>query len=155
VASELQLISELSAVLQHLQRPRAFPKGQELFHCGDEAKGVYLIEAGKVSLLVCASARRPRVFATARGGAVLGLSESISGDAHKLTAEATEPTRVSFVDRDVFMRFLRQNQEFCLRVVRLLSEDVHYLYGKFREESAPAGRSRKPAALKRANPSAR
>lgn len=143
MAPETQLSPELLAALHKLQRPRVFTKGKELFHCGDEAAGVYLIESGKVNLMVCTSARRPRVFASVSGGAILGMSESISGDAHKLTAEAGELTRVSFVDRDEFLRFLRNNQEFCLRIVRLLSEDVHYLYGKFREESAPKSRSPK------------
>lgn len=140
MALETQLSPELLAALQSLQRPRMFAKGKELFRCGDQAEGVYLIESGRVNLVVCASARRPRVFASVHSGAVLGLSESISGDPHKLTAEASELTRVSFIGRDEFMRYLRHNQEFCLRIVRLLSEDVHYLYGRFREESGPKSR---------------
>lgn len=149
MAPETQLSPELLTALQRLQRPRVFAKGKELFRCGDQAEGVYLINSGKVNLLVCASARRPRVFASLHGGAVLGLSESISGDRHKLTAEAGELTRVSFVGRDEFMQYLRNNQEFCLRIVHLLSEDVHYLYGKFRQESK--GRAPKGSASRQAS----
>jgi CRP-like cAMP-binding protein len=152
VAQETQLSPELLAVLQKLQKARTFAKGKELFHCGDEPKGVYLIERGTVSLFVSTSARHPRVFGTVREGCILGLSESISGDVHKLTAAASDVTRVSFVGREEFMRFLRQNQEFCLRIVHLLSEDVHYLYGKFREEkSGVSRRSRKVALSKQAS----
>lgn len=146
LASGSQLFLELSALLHRLRSPRTYAKGEALFRCGDETEGLYLIEDGKVSLLVCASARRPRIFASARAGTVLGLSEAISGNPHKLTAEASALTRVSFVGRDEFLRLLQQNQEFCLLIVHMLSEDVHYLYSKFREESGPNRRSpRAPA----------
>jgi CRP-like cAMP-binding protein len=74
---------------------------------------------------------------------VLGRSEAISGYLCKLTARAAERTRVAYVSRENLLEFLRQHQAFCMQIVRLLSEDLHLLYGKYRYESNLASRLRK------------
>jgi len=40
------------------------------------------------------------------------------------------------------LEFLREHAEYCVQVVRLLSEDLHGLYHKFRSITAHPGRPR-------------
>jgi CRP-like cAMP-binding protein len=73
---------------------------------------------------------------------MLGLSESMSGERCRVTAEAGEQTTAAFIPREEFLGFLREHGDFCMEVVRLLSEDLHVLYHKFRNISAHPGRPR-------------
>jgi CRP-like cAMP-binding protein len=75
-------------------------------------------------------------------GTILGLSESMTGDDYRVTAEAGDHTTVAFIPRERFVDFLGDHCEFCMQVVRLLSEDLHVLYHKFRNISAHPGRPR-------------
>ena len=43
----------------------------------------------------------------------------------------------------IFVEFLREHCDFCMQVVRLLSEDLHVLYHKFRSISAHPGRPKR------------
>jgi CRP-like cAMP-binding protein len=83
-----------------------------------------------------------RLFEVVGPGCVLGLSEVLSGEPHKLTAQAVEETEVSFVDRDKFMALLRSRPELCMNIVRQLSEDLHGLYYRYltSKESSPKSR---------------
>jgi CRP-like cAMP-binding protein len=73
---------------------------------------------------------------------MLGLSESMSGESYRITAEAGEQTTAAFIPRADFLEFLRDHGDFSMEVVRLLSEDLHALYHKFRSISAHPGRPR-------------
>ena len=75
---------------------------------------------------------------------MLGLSESVSGHDYKVTAEAADQTRVSYIERQKLMAFLRDHCDICMEIVRLLSEDLHALYHRFRtlNEATAGGRKK-------------
>jgi CRP-like cAMP-binding protein len=73
---------------------------------------------------------------------VLGLSENMTGETYQVTAEAGDETTAVFIPRDEFLKLLREHCDFCMQVVRLLSEDLLGLYDKFRSISAHPGRPR-------------
>jgi CRP-like cAMP-binding protein len=73
---------------------------------------------------------------------MLGLSESMNGERYRITAEAGEQTTAAFVPREEFLAFLREHGDFSMEVVRLLSEDLHAIYHKFRSITAHPGRPR-------------
>jgi hypothetical protein len=52
---------------------------------------------------------------------------------------------VASVKRKDLLTFLREHREACLRVVDLLSQDLHIAYDRVR--SVGLGRSRRPRAL--------
>lgn len=138
-----QLPSGLCSALETICLPRTYAKGQVIFQFGRPALGLYLIRSGEVDLLLPTSAGRERFFEKAGPGVVLGLSEAISGDLSKLTARAADRTQVAYVSREDLLEFLRQHETFCMQIVRLLSEDLHLLYRRYRCESTSAGRPRK------------
>ncbi len=119
---------------------RSYPSGTKLFERGTTAKGVYLVEDGAVNLIWDGESKAGPVFEVAAAGAVLGLSESMTGDAHRMTAEVSAPSRVAYVERSAFLALMREHPEFCMQVVRLLSENLHGLY--YRVQSIPLGGTR-------------
>ena len=133
---------ELYQALHGIKSVRVYPKGSTLFQQGAAVSGVYVVESGRVRVLLPSSHGRPQLLEIAGPGTVLGLSESMSGEAYRVTAEAEDHATVAFVPQQGFLEFLRVHTDFCMQVVRLLSEDLHGLYHKFRSISAHPGRPR-------------
>jgi CRP-like cAMP-binding protein len=128
--SSRRLNSEWWQVLGDNRRVRDYARGAQLFVQGRPASGVYVVESGRVRVLVPAGAGH-RVLEVVGPGTVLGLSETVSKGAYKVTAEADDRVRVSFIAGREFMRLLRDHGQFCMQVVELLSDDLHNLYSKF------------------------
>lgn len=114
-----------------------------LFRRGAPVSGLYVVDSGRVRIFLPTPHRRPQLLEIAGPGTVLGLSETMSGDDYRVTAQAEDQVTASFVPRDSFVEFLRLNCDYCMQVVRLLSEDLHGLYHKFRSISARPGRPRR------------
>lgn len=140
-----RLSKELEQALRPMMTLRVFPKGTTLYREGTMAAGIYLVQTGAVRVLLTAPDHLNQLLDVARAGTVLGLSESLSGESYRVTVEAEEQTTAAFVARQNFMELLNGNQEFCMHVVRLLSENLHGLYHLFRSVSAHPGRPRRRA----------
>ena len=137
-----KLSPDLLQALRGIKSVRLFPKGAKLFQQGAAAMGVYLVESGEVRVLLPTGQSQKQLLEVVGPGTMLGLSESMSGERYRITAEAGEQTTAAFVPREQFLEFLREHGDFCMEVVRLLSADLHALYHKFRSISAHPGRPR-------------
>ncbi len=134
--------SDLLQAIQEMKPVQRFPKGATLIQQGYPATGVYLVESGTVRVLLPGGQRQKQLLEVASPGAILGLSESMVGEKYRITAIAGEETKAVFIGREEFLALLRDRSDLCLRVVRILSEDLHVLYHKFRSISSPPGRPR-------------
>jgi CRP/FNR family transcriptional regulator, dissimilatory nitrate respiration regulator len=137
-----QVTAELWMALESLRSERICLASRALFRNGETSRGVYLVEEGEVQLLLSSAGGRERLLETVGPGTILGLSEAMSGEAHKLTAQAAGRTQVSFVRRPDLINFLRKNPALCMQLVHLLSENLHSLYHLFVMESVSASRPR-------------
>ncbi len=132
---------ELWQALADLRVSRHYDGRALLFRDGEPCAGIYLVAKGQINLLLPAQKKRYKLFEVVGPGALLGLSESMSGSPHKLMAEAVSAVEVAYVERMALMKFLRVHHTVCMQVVRLLSEDLHGLYHRFRElPAAPESR---------------
>jgi CRP-like cAMP-binding protein len=136
-----KLSPELLEALDDIKSLCVFRRGACLFQRGSQVMGVYLVESGEVRVLLPTGATRQHLE-TVGPGAVLGLSESMTGEKHRTTAEAGVETAVAYIPREILVAFLGEHCDFSMQVVRLLSEEVHGLYQKFRRISAHPGRPR-------------
>ncbi len=141
--SPSKLSPDLWEALHEIKSVRIYPKGARLFQQGTAVSGAFVIESGEVRVLLPTAQSRLQLLEIAGPGTILGLSESMSGEKYRVTAEAGDHTTVAFIPRDSFVDFLRDHGDFCMQVVRLLSEDLHGLYHKFRSISAHPGRPRR------------
>lgn len=140
-----RLSQELEQALRRNTTLQEFSKGTVLFEQGTPAAGIYLIEKGAVGVILPAEGEQTQLLEIVGPGAILGLSETMSGELYRSTALAEEPTTAAFIARKPFRDLLDARQEFCMQIVRLLSENLHALYHKFRTVSAHAGRPRRRA----------
>ena len=123
-----------------MKSAQRFPRGALLFQQGSPAEGVYLVESGEVRVLLSTGKAQRQLLEVAGPGTILGLSESMTAEKYRITAVAADETTAVFIPRVEFLAFLHQHCDFCMQVVRLLSEDLHVLYHKFRSITAHPGR---------------
>jgi len=109
-----------------------YPRGTILFREGHPANGIFVLCEGRARLSVCAESGRQLTVRIAGPGEVLGLSASLAGTPHEMTAELLDNAQVARVKRKDLLRFLHEHREACLRVVNLLSQDLHVAYDRVR-----------------------
>jgi CRP-like cAMP-binding protein len=137
-----RLSRDLLLALHGVKAVRRFPKGATLIRQASAPMGVYVVESGEVRVLLPTGANQKQLLEVVGPGSMLGLSENVTGENYRFTAEAGDETTAVFIPRHEFLNFLREHCDFCIQVVRLLSEDLHGLYEKFRNISAHPGRPR-------------
>jgi len=118
-----------------------YPRGTILFREGHPAHGIFVLCEGRARLSVCAESGKHLTIRIAGPGEVLGLSASLAGTPHEMTAELLDNAQVATVKRKDLLRFLHEHREACLRVVNLLSQDLHVAYDRVR--ALGLGRSRR------------
>ena len=101
----------------------AYPKDAVLFIEGQAPSGIFLLCKGKVKLSLCAGDGKTFIMKVAQAGDLLGVSAAISGKPYESTAETLEPSEVSFIKRDDFLRFLKANPDACFRVTEQLGRN--------------------------------
>src|SRR5580692_5936197 len=137
-----KLSPELLRALRGIKSVRLFAKGSRLFQQGSAGTGVYLVERGEVRVLLPTGHREKQLLDVVGPGTMLGLSECMTGERYRVNAEAGEQTTAAVISRQAVLAFLGEHGDFCMEVVRSLSEDLHGLYQKFRGISAHPGRPR-------------
>lgn len=133
----------METALRGMMTVREFRKDSALYHHGSKAEGIYLVETGSVRVLLPAGNDQNQLLEVVGVGGVLGLSESMSGENYRVTAEAEEQTTAAFIAREHLLQLLDDRHEFCMQIVRLLSDNLHAVYHKFRSVSAHPGRPRR------------
>ena len=137
-----RLSPDLLQALHGEKRAQRFPKGATLIQQASAATGVYLVESGEVRVLLPTGQDQKQLLEVVGPGSVLGLSESMIGQPYRITAEASEDATAVFIPREELLGFLREHCDYCMQVVRVLSEDLNGLYEKFRSICAHPGRPR-------------
>lgn len=138
----VKLNPDLLRALSGVKPVQQFPRGATLIRQTSAASGVYLVRSGEVRVLLPTGPNERQLLEVLGPGTMLGLSENMTGETYRITAEAGDETTAVFIPREEFLSFLREHCDFCMQVVRLLSEDLHGLYGKFRSITAHPGRPR-------------
>lgn len=123
-----QALRQLTA----MHSPHDFSSGTVLFQEGEPADGIFLLCGGAVKLSVGSSHGDTLLLRSAGPGEILGLSATLTGQGHEVTAETTIPSRLVFIQRKVFLRYLQEHSDICMQVVQSLSNDVHAAYSRVR-----------------------
>lgn len=118
--------------LDDISSQAIYPKGALLFVEGQDPRGVFVICSGRVKLSAGSVGGKTLILRIAESGEVVGLPGSISGKPYEVTAEAIEPIQANFIQREPFLRFLREHGEAALRVAEILSGIYQATYREVR-----------------------
>ena len=105
-----------------ISSPASYPKDATLFVEGQAPRGLYVLCSGRIKLSMGSADGKVLILRVAEPGDLLGLSATISGTPYELTAETMEPSQVTFIKRDDFLRFLREHTDACFRAAQNLSD---------------------------------
>jgi len=127
--------------LQKIKHTATFPTGAILFMEGQAARGIYILCQGRAKLLTTNSDGRTLILKIAGPGEGLGLNSVITGKPHDLTAEVLQPSQMTFIAREDFLKFLTEHGDACLHFAHHLGRDCQAAYDLVRSiglcQSAP------------------
>ncbi len=115
-----------------IKRQSEHPAGAFLFMEGQAPRGVFLLCQGRVKIYMTSALGKLLLLKSAEAGEILGLHATISGRPYDATTEVQEPSRMAFVARGDFLRFLREHAEACLRAAQQLSDSCKDAYEQVR-----------------------
>ena len=125
----------------------SYPRNTTLFAEGKPVRGIYLLCDGRARLSICAGRGKRMTLRVAGPGEVLGLGAALSNTRYEITAELIDSSQVVFIRRKDLVKFLRENPDVCMQVVRMLSQDLHGAYERVR--SIGMIRTRRPRTIVR------
>jgi len=109
-----------------------YPRSTILFAEGRPVRGIYFLCDGRAKLSICSDSGKRLTMRVAGPGEVLGLGAALSNTPYELTAELLDTSQIVFIRRKELLKFLREQPEVCMQVVRMLSQDLHGAYERVR-----------------------
>ena len=135
---------EALQTLDGLKSLAIHPKGSVLFSEGRPSRGIFVLCDGRAKLSICSETGKRLMLRVAGPGEVLGLGAVMSGTPYEISAELLDTSQVMFIRRKDLMKFLREHRDLSIRVVQMLSQDLHAAYERVR--SIGLARTRKARA---------
>jgi CRP/FNR family transcriptional regulator, cyclic AMP receptor protein len=122
------LSPESLAVFNQIKRAAALPEGAVIFVEGQIPRGIFMLCEGQVKLSTTSREGKTFVLRIAGAGEVLGLGPVVTGKPHVLTAKTLQTCQLNFVNREVFLRFLKGYGDACLLAAEHISRNCQHAY---------------------------
>jgi CRP/FNR family transcriptional regulator/CRP/FNR family cyclic AMP-dependent transcriptional regulator len=107
--------------------PRRFGPGQIIFHHGDPGGLLYIIGRGKVKITHSTLEGQEALLAILGAGDFFGELALLDDSPRSATAEAIELTETLTLHREDFIRYLHQNPDFTLHVLKTMAQHIRRL----------------------------
>lgn len=101
-----------------------YKAGQTLFHTGTQPFGVYYLHHGLVKLFKSGRAGRQHITYMGAAGDLFGYRALLAGELYKITAEALVDSKVSFIEKDFFVDFLKKDKLLSHLLLKTLSVEL-------------------------------
>lgn len=101
-----------------------FKKGEFIFQAGEETKGLYIIDLGKVKITYKQYDGSERLIRLAKTGEVFGHRGFGGNWIYPISAYALEDTAVSFIPVDVFNTIAKINPKFTYNLMMFFAEEL-------------------------------
>ena len=98
--------------------------GETLFHTGTQPFGVYFLHHGLVKLFKSGKAGRQHITYMGAAGDLFGYRALLAGELYKITAEALVDSKVSFIEKDFFVEFLKKDKLLSHLLLKTLSVEL-------------------------------
>lgn len=104
--------------------PRVYKAGQIIFYEDNKPFGVYCVERGKIKLTKYTSEGKTYIARIAKAGDLLGYRAFLTHEPYSATAEVLEEATVCFLERDLFIKALREYPGFAFQLMEQLGNDL-------------------------------
>jgi CRP/FNR family transcriptional regulator, cyclic AMP receptor protein len=101
---------------------QSFGEGEKIFLAGDEGAEMFVVKSGKVHIIASGV-----VVEHIGPQGIFGEMAMIDGSPRSATAVAVEETEIAPVDRSTFLYMVKQNPEFALQVLQMLTVRIRQM----------------------------
>ena len=101
-----------------------YQKGEIIFSEGFKPFGIHCVSKGKVKIYKLGADGKDQIVRVAKVGDVIGHRSLVSDEPYSASAEALEETQTCFLPRKTFFDLIEQENEFALKVMKVLSKDL-------------------------------
>lgn len=122
------LSSESLEAFNQIKHGSVFPEGAVIFVEGQTSRGIFMLCQGRAKLSTTSRDGKTLILRIARAGEVLGLDAVVRSKPYEVTAETTQPCQLNFVNREDFLRFLKEHSDACLHAARHISRECQEAY---------------------------
>ncbi|MCB1198579.1 MAG: Crp/Fnr family transcriptional regulator [Deltaproteobacteria bacterium] len=110
--------------LDQLKIPQKYSCRDVLFQQGDQAKGLYCIQTGKVKLYKSDTQGHQKIVHIAGPGEMIGYRSMIAEVPFEASAECIENSTMCFIHKKDFEQLLKNDVEFLMKVTRSLAKSL-------------------------------
>ena len=107
---DIELLNRLGAT------PKSFDPGEKIFLEDDTGSAMFLVRSGRVDVITYGT-----VLENVRAGGIFGEMALIDDGPRSAAAIAAEKCEVVEIDKPTFLALIREQPEFALHVMRLLT----------------------------------
>lgn len=132
---------EISRIADRTRQIRV-PKGQILFHRGEQATGLYVVLLGQVKLAFVSARGDEKVVDIVRAGQSFGDAATFMRTKQLVTAQALVRSLLLYIPRNVLFEELKREPKFALSMIASLSRRLHHLMHDFEAHSMWSGTQR-------------
>ena len=136
--SEL-LDGELHKIAGTVRTLRA-PAGEVIFKEGDPGDGMYMVDGGRLEILLGNLESEPRVLSRVGPGGIFGEMAILDDKPRSATARAEVDSTLRFIPRDEVLRLFSQSPHLMLALMRYFTLRVRESNARHVEELLEAGR---------------
>ena len=122
------LSRESLAAFHQVKHAAVFPEGAIIFIEGQTPSGVFMLCQGQVKLSTTSRDGKTFILRISKPGEVLGLHAVVTGLPYEVTVQTMQPSRLNFVHREDFLRFLKTHGDACLHAARQMSRECRDAY---------------------------
>jgi CRP/FNR family transcriptional regulator, cyclic AMP receptor protein len=122
------LPQESLKAFNHIKLAEAFPEGAVIFLEGQTPRGIFLLCQGQAKLSTTARDGTTFILRIAKAGEVLGLHATVTGRPYEWTVETMQRCQFTVVNREDFLRFLKEHGDACLQAAQQISRDCKDAY---------------------------
>jgi CRP-like cAMP-binding protein len=104
-----------------IARTRRLESGDILFSAGDQAKGFYVLLAGKIKLYKISPDGKEYILRVVGGGQTFAEAAAFSGLAYPVFAESMSQCRLVYFDADDFRNLIQKSPQLALNMIATMA----------------------------------
>jgi CRP-like cAMP-binding protein len=128
---QIPLFGELNdaALLQLAERclPKSVAAGSVLFTTGEDCRGLYMIESGRVRIYRTSPEGREQVIHIEGPGHTVAELPLFDGGPYPASAETIEESRLLFLPREAFEHLYRSQPDIAQAIIRAIGRRLRHL----------------------------
>ncbi|MGY4706165.1 Crp/Fnr family transcriptional regulator [Candidatus Bipolaricaulota sp. J31] len=130
------------AELRSLMHPLELGAGETVFHEGMPSFGLYILCEGKIKVAKHTRGGHSQILKLLGPGEILGEKTLFDGETYTCYAKTLEPSRLMFIPREDFLRFVRRHPDVAVRLVEKLARELKAFGDKLVEIASRSAKER-------------